>query len=81
MGKKNLLHFYLELDDAKAVTPTIEAMQAKYPGLKHPDISAAKSGLPGAVGLSMIIATDQKEQDTIIQTLVDMEHIIFAIEE
>ena len=81
VGKKNILHFYMELDDATAVTPTIEAIQATYPGLKHPDISAAKSGLPGTVGLSVIIASDHKEQAAIINNLVAMDHVIFAIEE
>ena len=80
-GKKNLLHFYLELDDAKAVTPTVAAIQKLYPGVKHPEITAAKSGLPGAVGLSLIIATDQKELETVLNTLADMDHVLFAVEE
>ena len=80
-GKKNLLHFYLELDDAEAVTPTVAAIQKLYPGVKHPEITAAKSGLPGAVGLSLIIATDQKELETVLNTLADMDHVLFAVEE
>lgn len=80
-GKNNLLHFYLELDDAKAVTPTVAAIHKLYPGMKHPEITAAKSGLPGAVGLSLIIAIDQKEQEATLNALADMDHVLFAVEE
>ena len=81
VGKNNLLHFYLELEDAKQVTATVEAIQHLYPTMKHPDITAPKSGLSGAVGLAIIIPTDQKNQEPILRTLSEMDNVIFAVEE
>ncbi len=81
VGKNNLLHFYLELEDAKQVTATVEAIHQLYPTMKHPDITTPKSGLNGAVGLSLIIPADQKDQAPILRTLSEMDNVIFAVEE
>lgn len=81
VGKKNQLHFYLELEDAKQVTTTVAAIQHLYPTMKHPDITAPKSGLNGAVGLALIIPTDQKDQAPILRTLSEMDNVLFVVEE
>ncbi len=81
VGKKNQLHFYLELEDAKQVTATVAAIQHLYPTMKHPDITAPKSGLNGAVGLALIIPTDQKDQVPILRTLSEMDNVLFVVEE
>lgn len=80
-GKKNILRYYLELEDAKKVTDTLEAIKDKYPSMKHPEISAPKSQLPNAVGLSITLVLDKDEQDTCQMVLTDMDNILFAVEE
>lgn len=80
-GKKNILRFYLELEDAGKVTATIEEIQKQYPSMKHPEISVPKSGLPNAVGLAIILILDKDEQKTCLSTLADMDNVLFAVEE
>ena len=80
-GKKNILRFYLEMADAGKVTDTIEEIKQKYPSLKHPEISAPKSGLPHAVGVAVTLILDKEEQDTCIAELTSIDNILFAVEE
>ena len=80
-GKKNTMRVYLELADASKVTPTIEAIQKVCPDMKHPEISAPKSGLPNAVGLSATLLLDPSEQESCVDRLAEIDNILFAIEE
>ncbi len=80
-GKKNILHFYLELEEADKVTATIENIKSHFPSMKHPEISAPKSGLPNAVGLSLILILDSEEQKNCLTELADMDNVLFAVEE
>lgn len=80
-GKKSILRYYLELEDATKVTQTIQVIQERYPTLKHPEITAAKSGLPNSVGLSLILMLDPNEQPDCLDTLSKLDNVLFAVEE
>ena len=80
-GKKNTMRVYLEVTAAENITPTIEALQKVCSEMKHPDISAPKSGLPNAVGLSATLLLDAAEQESCLKRLAEIEHVLFAIEE
>ncbi len=80
-GKKSILRYYLELEDATKVTQTIHTIQKCYPTLKHPEITAAKSGLPNSVGLSLILILDSTEKAECPDTLAAMDNVLFAVEE
>ncbi|MBE6807495.1 MAG: MgtC/SapB family protein [Ruminococcaceae bacterium] len=80
-GKKHLLRCYLELGDAGKVTATIEAIQTHYPTLKHPEITAPKSGIANAVGLTLSLILDKGEQEVCLKTLDSIDNVLFAVEE
>ena len=80
-GKRAILRFYLELADAGKVTATIADIQRQYPSLKHPEISAPKSGLLNAVGLSITLVLDREDKDACLAALADMDNVLFAVEE
>ena len=79
--KKKQMRVYLELKDANLLTPTMEAIQQLYPTAKHPDISAPKSGVTNAVGVSLDMNVAEKEQELRLKALSEMDNILFAIEE
>lgn len=79
--KKRQMRVYLELKDADRLTPTLEAIRALYPSVKHPDVSVPKSGVTNAVGLSLDLSIDQEKQENCLEVLSDMENVLFAIEE
>lgn len=81
IGKKHFARVYVELEDAGKVTATVEAIKALYPTMKHPEITAAKSGLTRAVGLTLTLVLDAQEQETCIQTLDGVDNVLFAVEE
>ena len=80
-GKKRQMRVYLELKDADRLTPTLEAIRALYPSVKHPDVSAPKSGVTNAVGLSLDMRIDQEKQENCLEILSEMENVLFAVEE
>lgn len=80
-GKKRQMRVYLELKDADRLTPTLEAIRALYPSVKHPDVSAPKSGVTNAVGLSLDMRIDQEKQENCLEVLSEMENVLFAVEE
>ena len=80
-GKKNTMRVYLELADASEVNATIEAMRQVCPDIKHPEITAPKSGLSNAVGLSAMLLVDRSEQESCLKQLSEINNILFAIEE
>ena len=69
------------MKDADRLTPTLEAIRALYPSVKHPDVSVPKSGVTNAVGLSLDLSIDQEKQENCLEVLSDMENVLFAIEE
>lgn len=79
--KKKQMRVYLELKDANLLTPTMDAIQQLYPSAKHPDISAPKSGVINAVGVSLDMNIAKAEQENCLKTLSDMDNVLFAIEE
>ena len=81
IGKKHLVRVYLELENAGELTATIEAIKAHYPTLKHPEITAPKSGLFHAVGMTLTLVLDTQEQEACIQTMDRIDNVLFAVEE
>ncbi len=80
-GKKVILRFYLELEDAGKVTQTITEIKKQYTSMKHPEISTPKSGVHNAVGLSVTLVLDKSEQKACLPKLADMDNVLFAVEE
>ncbi len=80
-GKRKQLRVYMELKDANQLTPTMDIIQKKYPSAKKPEISAPKSGLVNAVGMTIEMRLDQAEQQTCLEELSDLDNVLFAIEE
>ena len=80
-GKRRQMRVYLELKDADRLTATLEEIQSLYPTAKRPDVSAPKSGVVNAVGLSLDLEMDRQKQDDCLRVLSDMDNVLFAIEE
>lgn len=80
-GKRKQLRVYMELKDANQLTPTMDIILKKYPSAKKPEISAPKSGLVNAVGMTIEMRLDQAEQQTCLKELSDLDNVLFAIEE
>ena len=80
-GKKAILRYYLELEKADKVTATIADIKRYFPSMKHPEITAPKSGLQNAVGLSITLILDHSERETCLPELADMDNVLFAVEE
>ena len=81
IGKKHFARFYLELEDASELTTTLEEIKTHYPSLKHLEITAPKSGLSHAVGLTLTLALDKEEQEPCLKTLDSISNVLFAVEE
>ncbi len=79
--QKGVHHFYVELKDANRVTPTIQAIQERFPGLQSSEITAAKSGLPNAVGLILVIAINWRMDEPYLTILDEMDNVLFAVED
>ena len=80
-GKKRQMRVYVELKDANRLTPTVAAIRDLYPSAKHSDISAPKSGIANAVGLSLDLNIKETEQENCLEVLSEMDNVLFAIEE
>ena len=79
--KNNQMRLYLELENPNRVTDTLEEIHKRYPSAKHAEISAPKSGLANAVGLSITVILNVEEQAACLAALTDMDNVLFAIEE
>ena len=80
-GKKYIIHCYVELKDAAATTKTVAIIEQMYPSTKITEISSAKSGISGAVGLSITFALDEYGQKDYLNQLDALDNVLFAIEE
>ena len=80
-GKKYLVRCYLELKNADLATETVAAIEQLYPSAKVTEISAAKSGLTGAVGISIALSLDKIDQKDYLNQLNSLENVLFIIEE
>lgn len=80
-GKKYLIRCYIELKDATLTTATISDIEQLYPSVKVTEITTAKSGLPGAVGLSISLSLDKIDSKNHLEQLDAFENILFVIEE
>lgn len=80
-GKKYIVRCYVELKSAEKATATIAAIEAIYASAKVTEITASKSGLPGAVGLSFSLSLDEEDQKTYLSKLDSLENVLFVVEE
>ena len=80
-GKKYIIHCYIELKDAEQATSTIAAIEDMYPSAKVTEITSAKSGLPGAIGLSFALSLDEADQKAYLTKLNSLENVLFIVEE
>lgn len=80
-GKKHIIRYYIELKDASLTTETIAIIEQMYPSVKVVEITNAKSGLSGGVGLALSIAPSNIEHKNYVQQLNSLENILFVIEE
>lgn len=80
-GKKYIAHCYIELKEADKTTATIAAIESMYPSAKVAEVSAAKSGLPGSIGLSLALSLDETDQREYLSKLNSLENVLFVVEE
>lgn len=80
-GKKYIIRCYVELKDAEKTTATVTVIERMYTSAKVTEVSAAKSNLPGAVGLSISLSLDEKEQKNHLEKLNSLDNVLFVVEE
>lgn len=80
-GKKYLIRCYVELKDAADATGTVAIIEQMYPTAKVTEVTASKSGLPGAVGLSLSFSLDEYGQKDYLNSLDALENVLFVVEE
>lgn len=80
-GKKYIVHCYIELKEADKTTATIATIESMYPSAKVAEVSSAKSGLPGSVGLSLALSLDEVDQKEYLSKLNSLENVLFIVEE
>lgn len=80
-GKKYIIHCYIELKDAEKATSTIAIIEGMYPSAKVTEVTSAKSGLPGAIGLSFALSLDEADQKEYLNQLDSLENVLFVVEE
>ena len=80
-GKKYIIRCYVELKDAEKATATVAAVEQLYPSAKVSEVLTAKSGLPGAVGLSLALSLDENDQKDYLIQLNGLDNILFVVEE
>lgn len=80
-GKKYIIRCYMELKDAEKATATIAEIEHIYASVKVAEVTAAKSNLPGAVGLSLSLSLDEKDQKNYLKKLNDLDNVLFIVEE
>lgn len=80
-GKKYIIRCYVELKDASAATGTIAIIEQMYPSAKVTEITTARSGLSGAVGLSLSLSLDEYGQKDYLNSLDELENVLFVVEE
>lgn len=79
--KRYSIRCYAELKDAGKATATVSAIEQKYPTAKVIEVTAAKSGLPGSLGLSLSLPLDKKDAKTYLAELDNLDNILFVVEE
>ena len=80
-GKKYIIRCYIELKDAEKTTATVSAIEQMYTSAKVTEVTAAKSSLPGSVGLSLSLSLDENEQKSYLAKLDSLENVLFVVEE
>ena len=80
-GKKYIIRCYVELKDAEKTTATVSVIEQMYISAKVTEVTAAKSSLPGSVGLSLSLSLDENEQKSYLAKLDSLENVLFVVEE
>ena len=80
-GKKYVTRCYVELKEAEKATATVTTIVKMYPSAKVTEITSAKSGIHGAVGLSFSLSLGKEEHGTYLTSLSDLDNVLFVVEE
>ena len=80
-GKKYLIRCYVELKDASKTTATVDEIDRLYPSAKVIEITTAKSGMPGAMGLSIAFSLDEYGKKDYLHKLDALDNVLFVVEE
>ena len=80
-GKMYIIRCYIELKNAADTTGTLAIIEEMYPSAKVTEVTAAKSGLEGAVGLSITFSLDEYKQKEYLNNLDSLDNVLFVIEE
>lgn len=80
-GKKYIIRCYIELKNAADTNGTLAIIEEMYPSAKVTEVTAAKSGLEGAIGLSITFSLDEYKQKEYLNNLDSLDNVLFVIEE
>lgn len=80
-GKKYIIRCHIELKNAEETTATVTAIEQMYPSAKVTEVLTAKSGFPGAVGLSLSLSLDEKDQKEFLIKLNQLDNVVFVLVE
>ncbi len=76
--KKSTEIIYIELDSPSAVNEVIKALDNALPDMVSYQVFAPKSGCNGFVGMNVVLDAHMEDD---IDSLLDIEHIVFAVAE
>ena len=80
-GKKYIVRCYIELKDAEHTTATVGTIEKVFSSVKVTEVTTAKSGLPGTVGLFLSLSLDETDQKTYLHRLNSLDNVLFVVEE
>jgi len=81
-AKQKLDHrFYIEIDDITAVNDVVAKIKSDFMYAHSFDITSAKSGISGHIGIMVNINTGTDKDDSMIARLMEIDHTLLAIEE
>lgn len=76
--KKSTEIIYIEIDSPSAVNEVIKALEKALPDMVSYQVFAPKSGCSGFVGMNVVLDAHMEDD---IDSLLDIEHIVFAVAE
>lgn len=86
IDKKEIVRFYLEIDDAKKVNEVLTKLKEVDSNINFSYVGAPKTTIEGNVGVYVTTSLKIKLQDTekinlIIEKMLKINHVVFAIKE
>lgn len=76
--KKSTEIIYIEIDSPSAVNEVIKGLEKALPDMVSYQVFAPKSGCVGYVGMNLVLDAHMEND---IDSLLDIEHIVFAVAE